>query len=62
MGELPMNNQSKITNAKLALIQKIITARLSAAELQAVTNKAQQLIQSREKPSFPLANDKVDIV
>ncbi len=57
-----MNNETKITTAKLALIQKIITARLSAAELQEITAKAEQLLQEREKSSFSLAYDKVDII
>ena len=44
-----MSKQEPITKAKLALIQKILNARLSQAELKEVTAKAQAIINAREK-------------
>ena len=39
--------KNEITKTKLNLIQKIVNARLTPAELQLVTNKAKSIIKSR---------------
>ena len=44
-----MSKQEPITKAKLALIQKILNARLSQAELREVTAKAKDIINARKK-------------
>jgi hypothetical protein len=46
-GKISMETNATVSQAKLDLIRKIITARLSKAELQAVTVKAQELIDKR---------------
>lgn len=44
-----MNNQNTITETKLALIKKIIDAKLTKSELQAVADKAKNIIKSRKE-------------
>lgn len=44
-----MNHQNTITETKLALIRKILDAKLTKAELQAVISKAETIVNARNK-------------
>jgi phosphoribosylcarboxyaminoimidazole (NCAIR) mutase len=47
-GDAYMSNQTAISKVKIELMKKIINAHLTKEEMQAITQKANDIMQSRE--------------